>query len=242
MKYLLFLFLVIYLFPSCNLSTSTDKIFTVHTLRDSIKQVIISTYGFPIVETERFSYDSLIVPNSVDVTRTKSSPSGPDMEKIIIYNILNQLEKMNMVKIKQLEWKDKYNTLYLKKYYRLYYTSYTQNAEKYIIGNDNWNYGKCNIIKIADKNFGEITGIYSVDNNHLQVEYTWYYSNITPFGKALNYIYNIRESLQDWKYYGAQYMPIWDTKHDLLEDVAFSANCNMIKYDDGWRVETLSLW
>ena len=80
---------------------------------------------------------------------------------------------------------------------------------------------KCADIKLADKEFLEVTGILlSEDKTRAQVDYTWRYTNITPFGKHWG------EELG-----GKQ----WEGKRISTEDV-HKESARMILDDDGWRI------
>ena len=59
----------------------------------------------------------------------------------------------------------------------------------------------------------DVTGIREINNGtEAQVEYTWKYDNITPFGKAFNgTLYNAERIVSD--------------------------EVMMLKYDDGWRIQ-----
>ncbi len=66
-------------------------------------------------------------------------------------------------------------------------------------------------IKVAEKQFLEVVSILPEDGTKAQVEYTWRYGNITPFGKHLEG--------ERWK----------STEHK-------KEKIQMCLYDDGWRV------
>lgn len=66
-------------------------------------------------------------------------------------------------------------------------------------------------IKVAEKQFLEVVSILPEDGTKAQVEYTWRYGNITPFGKHMK--------SERWK----------STEHK-------KEKIQMCLYDDGWRV------
>lgn len=96
---------------------------------------------------------------------------------------------------------------------------FTEKGRKYVISDlkiSSYGYGiggyDMTSIKVAEKQFVEVTDILSEDGTRAQVEYTWKFGNITPFGKYLQ--------SEKWK------------STELKEE-----RIQMCLYDDGWGVK-----
>ena len=75
----------------------------------------------------------------------------------------------------------------------------------------------CNV-RLAEYAFGQITGIQESPNGGTaQVDFTWHYTNVTPFGDALSSLGNVAEPLD--------YNP--RTR---------AASVTFTRFDDGWRL------
>lgn len=74
-------------------------------------------------------------------------------------------------------------------------------------------------MKVAESELVAVTGIRAVvPGKSAEVEFTWRFSNITPFGEAAKLLYS------DAK------------RRDYNEGMLYSAKVQLDKYDDGWRV------
>jgi hypothetical protein len=87
----------------------------------------------------------------------------------------------------------------------------TEKGRKYVSGRiRDDRYDMVNI-KVAEKQFLEVTSILPEDGTKAQVEYTWKFANITPFGKYMK--------SKKWK--------STEFKKERIQ---------MCLYDDGWKV------
>ncbi len=84
--------------------------------------------------------------------------------------------------------------------------------------NIKYNSNKYLYMKAADKKLLEVTGIQEIEDDKIaKVDYTWHFTNITPFGK----FYNHNHAGEKLQYNGK----------------TESSSIIMVKYDDGWRIK-----
>jgi hypothetical protein len=84
------------------------------------------------------------------------------------------------------------------------------------------------IMRVAEKRFGTITGIREINEGKAaEVEFTWKYMDITPFGTAIN-LRNQQLNQSDEFMKG---------RNVYNEGQTFNEKVMFLKYDDGWRIK-----
>lgn len=106
--------------------------------------------------------------------------------------------------------------------YQSYYLELTPEGQKYKVGETADNQGRqYYLMKAADKVFGQITGIREVNNGEqAEVDFTWVYKNVTPFGQAIT----------------TEHQQLGRSDDIYAEGQIVPATVMMAKYNDGWRI------
>ena len=162
--------------------------------RDKAKEIIISKYQFPQLITDQLQFGERM-----------SNTSVQGWGK---FELENELVKKNVISFDFV--RNERDFLFS---YSVYDCQLTLEGEKYKMKEKTSNDGKTfYIVKLAEENFGDITGIVqSDDNKTATVEYTTIINNVTPFGQVMG-----RNKLQEGKI----------NNHSV----------SFTKYDDGWRI------
>lgn len=103
----------------------------------------------------------------------------------------------------------------LKKYiYKIYQNPNSQNPNEQVC-----------LVQIGEQSFVEVTGINEINKQEAEVEYTWTFTNSTPYAKVFkSYIlFNDNQRRYSTKYY-------YNSKVVQTEKI------KMKKFDDGWRL------
>ncbi len=113
--------------------------------------------------------------------------------------------------------------------YASYFLDLTPEGQKYKTGETSDNEGRqFYLVKVADKVLVDVTGILEInDGKAAQVDYTWKYDNITPFGKA----FSLRNQQLNQSDEFMSNRKVYDNGQTFSEKVM------MVKYDDGWRIQ-----
>ena len=78
------------------------------------------------------------------------------------------------------------------------------------------------IMRVADQAFGTVTGIReTADGTSAEVDYTWQYVNVTPFGELVPLLFHPQ-------------------RPEYAADKLRPSTIELSKYDDGWRVKGMS--
>lgn len=105
--------------------------------------------------------------------------------------------------------------------YEVHYLELTSEGQKYKVGDASDGDQQYCVMKVADQVFVEVTGLReTVPGRSAEVEFTWKFDNITPFGEAARL--NRRAERRDYN-----------------SGQLFTAKALFEKYDDGWRVKGL---
>lgn len=162
--------------------------------RDKAKEMIISKNQFPKVITDQLQYGERM--------------SNTSVQGWGIFELENELVKKNVISFDFV--RNEKDFLFS---YSVYDCQLTLEGEKYKVNEKTNNEGKTfYILKLAEENFGDITGIkQSEDNKSATVEYTTVINNVTPFGEVMG-----KQKFTNGKV----------NNHSVI----FS------KYDDGWRI------
>jgi hypothetical protein len=108
--------------------------------------------------------------------------------------------------------------------YPLHDIELTPEGRKYKVGESFHDGRQYCLMKVADQVFGEITGIReSPGGDSAEVEFTWKYINVTPFGGAAPLVFHPRGNTSIREY---------------SEGEIFTQTVTLKKYDDGWRIPT----
>lgn len=111
--------------------------------------------------------------------------------------------------------------------YDLYYLDLTPEGQKYITVDTSDNEGKrFYLVKVADKVLVGGTRIFQPSGVTAEVDYTWKYDNITPFGKAFS-LRNRQISILDL----ISDRPVYD------DGQIFSKKVKIFKYNTGWQIQ-----
>ena len=170
--------------------------------REKAKELITQKFNFPSTVTEKLQHGEINYMRSVGGSNISAETTLAE-QKLITFNY--QGDKRDMFFS-----------------YATYFLDLTPEGQKYKTGETSDNEGRqFYIVKVADKVFVDLTGILEInDGKAAQVDYTWKYDNITPFGNAF--------SLRNQQ---LNRTPVYN------EGQLFSNKVMMVKYDDGWRIQ-----
>lgn len=134
-----------------------------------------------------------------------------------------ELERAGMITFKSL---GKKRDMFFQ--YVSYKVTLLPEAEQYVTGSRTGEKGtQYRTVRVGDWDLVEVTGIKETEpDQKAQVEYTWRYGNITPFGQALskgNLALNKKDDMNRSR-------PIYD------DGQIQTATASMERYDDGWRI------
>lgn len=116
--------------------------------------------------------------------------------------------------------------------YQTYALALTPEGSKYwtgeVVPKEGW---ESYVVRLADKVLVDVTGIVEINNgNAAQVDYTWKYDNITPFGTAFGLRNQQVNDVDRANGFGGG-RPVYNDGQVYTETVL------MVKYDDGWRIQ-----
>lgn len=177
--------------------------------RDKAKELITKKYNLPFTETEKLQHG--------DINYSKNfGGSNISIEKTLAEQ-----------KLISFTYQGDKRDMFFK--YASYHLELTPEGQKYKTGETSDNEGRqFYLVKVADQVFVDVTGILEInDGKAAQVDYTWKYDNITPFGKAFS-LRNQQINKAD------QFM---SSRKVYNEGQTFSNKVMMVKYDDGWRIQ-----
>jgi len=172
--------------------------------REKAKEIISQKYEFPSTVTEEFPYGEV------------------NYDKVAQIEAEKFLQRENLI---TLDYKGKaMNTFSRAVVYDLQFTSKGKN---YVIGQNTNKHGRSfYTVKVADRIFVDINGIRELSNGKsVQVEFSWKYENVTPFGKAMNLENSKRGSFE--KVFIRHYN----------DSEIHTKTVMMVLYDDGWRIQ-----
>lgn len=167
--------------------------------REKAKELITQKYNLPSSVSEKLQHGEINYSGGSDI----SAESTLAKQKLITFNY-------------QGEKRDFFFT------YASYFLDLTPEGQQYKTGETSNNEGtQFFLVKVAEKMFVDVTGILEINNGRAaQVDYTWKYSNITPFGRAFNF--RNQQLNKPAVYYEGQ---------------TFSNKVLIVQYDDGWRIQ-----
>lgn len=177
--------------------------------RDKAKVLITQKYGLPFTVTDKLQY------GEVNYLRNFSRPN---------VTAENALAEQKLIKFTNQGIK---RDMFFS--YDSYIIELTPEGQKYKLGETSDREGrKFYLVKVADQVFVDITGILEINNGKAaQVEYTWKYDNVTPFGTAFS-LKNRQLNQSDQM---MNNRPVYNNNGIFREKVM------MVKYDDGWRIQ-----
>lgn len=171
--------------------------------RDKAEQLITQKFNLPETITEKLRYGDVYY----DVN-----------PKLALENYLVEHKLITFLYIENV----RRNMFWAERRYKL---DLTQEGQKYVkTSTSNSDGNPIYLIKVADRVFGEITGIKEIEEGkRAEVEFTLKYANITPFGEAFSYQAQALSNELILPYY--------------RDGETFNKTVMIAKYDDGWRIE-----
>ncbi len=184
--------------------------------REKAKDLICKRYNLPFLETEKLQHGKVLY--SMNFGGTNISAEKSLAEQKLISFTYRGVERRDAI----MRGDRGYS-------YAAYVLELTPEGQKYKTGETSDNQGnKFYLVKAAEKVFIDVTGILEInDGKAAQVDYTWKYDNITPFGRAFS-LRNQQLNQSD------QFM---NGRKVYNEGQIFSNKVMMVKYDDGWRIQ-----
>lgn len=167
--------------------------------RENAKELIVQKFNLPFSVSEKLQHGEINYMGGSDI----SAESTLAKQKLITFTY-------------QGDKRDFFFT------YASYFLELTPEGQQYKTGETTNNEGtQFYLFKVAEKVFVDVTGILEINNGKAaQVDYTWKYINITPFGKAFNFR---NQQLNKPALYN--------------EGQTFSNKILIVQYDDGWRIQ-----
>jgi len=184
--------------------------------RDKAKQLISQKFNLPSTVTEKLQHGKILYSGNFGGSNISAENSLAE-QKMISFNYQG------------VEYGDAIFRGDRGYSYAVYYLELTPEGQKYKTGETTDDKGRqFYLVKVADQVLVDVTGILeSNDGKAAQVEYTWKYENITPFGEAFS-LRNQQLNQSDQ----------WMSNRKVYNDgQTFSNTVMMVKYDDGWRIQ-----
>lgn len=170
--------------------------------REKARALIEKKYGYPILVTEQLENGDLYF------------PIGGEGHMLAE----ESLEKGKLITF---EFKGKVGSGFFQN--SKYLLNLTPEGEKYKVNE----FAKGYDVRVAEMVLIDVTGMVEKDDgNTLQVEYSWKYDKITPFGEAFsleNAWFNVKRPSR--------------SNRKVYDDKVYNETVTITKYDDGWRIQ-----